>query len=73
MTDKKAVKTKKEDGSMPLTMREARKAHIPQCPECGRWNVAIGRKRRVDFYGIPKVFRCASCGWEREITFEDLG
>ncbi len=49
-----------------MTNKEMNELEKPQCPECGNWNTRALRKRRVDFYGIPVVYRC-SCGWEKEI------
>ena len=55
----------------PVKIRDAKKLSAPQCPECGYWNVKVARKRRVDFYGVPVVWRC-ECGWEKEITEENF-
>ncbi len=54
----------------PISIEIAKKIPVPQCPECGHWNVRVSRRRRVDFYGVPKIFRC-NCGWEKEIVAED--
>jgi len=55
----------------PVKIRDAKKLSAPQCPECGYWNVKVARKRRVDFYGVPVVWKC-ECGWQKEITEEDF-
>ena len=55
----------------PIKLKDVKGIERPQCPECGYWNVKIIEKERVDFYGVPVVFHC-DCGWEKEITEENL-
>jgi len=56
----------------PVKLRNAKKLTSPQCPECGYWNVRVMRKAREDFYGIPIVWHCPDCGWEKEILMDDI-
>ena len=60
----------------PIKLRDVKNAIAageltpPRCPECGSRNVWAHRKARVDFYGIPVVWRCHDCyrrPWEKEI------